>query len=145
MAAQVRHIMSPQQRKANYLSRMSDEQLQCRAGHRHSFPSDHLSRKMRSLPKGMQVEVRQGVYQIEEECERGCGRIRYYATRGGAIFDTDVVYQYKTSEDKRRDWVTVPETEEFRITGRDCKGEMFDRVAPLIQAAARRSTAQGGA
>lgn len=141
MAAKVRQIMTPEQRKAEYLNRMTDEQLQCRAGHRHRFPSDELSKRMRTLPSGMTVTVKKSVYTIEEECMRDCGRIRYYATRSGAIFDTDVVYQYKTREDKRRDWVTVPDTEEFRITGRDCKGEMFDRVAPLLQAAARKSTA----
>lgn len=132
--AKVRTIKSPDQIKSDYLSRMSDEQLQCRSGRRHRWPSDEIGSKARNLPKGITAQVQKGMYTITEECMRGCGRYRRFTTLSGGMFDLDTVYAYWSTEDNP--WVTVSQDSGVEISGRDCKAEMFVRALPLIKAAA---------
>lgn len=134
--AKLRTIKTPDQIKAEYLSRMSDEQLQCRAGRRHRWPSDEISSKARSLPKGLTAQVQKGMYTITEECLRGCGRYRRFTTLSGGLFDLDTVYSYWSTEDNP--WVVVSEDSGVEIIGREFKAEMFERALPLIKAAAVR-------
>lgn len=121
--------------KAGYLAQMSDEQLQCRAGGRHRWPSDEITAKSGTVPRGLSAEVHKGVYTITERCLRDCGRWRRFTTRSGGLFDLDTRYSYWSTEDIR--WVTVPQDSGVSVTGRDCKGEIFQRALPLIRAAAR--------
>lgn len=125
-----------QQRKV-ILSRMTDEQLQCKSGHRHRFPSDEL-RPGKTPPRQMSIALRDGVYTIEEDCLRGCGRVRVYSTLRGGAFDRDVRYSYRTRDDRKNDWVTLTGNDPD-VTGRDAKAELFERSLPQIRAAARKA------
>jgi hypothetical protein len=111
----------------DYLSEMSDEELACRAAHRHLFWSDEVAlAAARALPRQVRVAKQKGVFQVEEECLRGCGRLRCWTSRRG-MFGPDTVYAYRTRAGVRR--VVIPDTAPgHRPTPRDCKAEAFERA-----------------
>jgi hypothetical protein len=135
--AKVTHLRTDQQRKDAYLSEMSDEEIVCRAGHRHRFPTDELSPRAKKLPGQVSVTATRGVYQIEEHCLRGCGRIRTFSSVNG-IFGLDTVYAYKQAAGTTH--VTIPEDSGVTLTSRDYKSELFERsgMPALLRAAARQ-------
>lgn len=133
-------IRTPGQQKAAFLSQMSDAQVTCRGAHRHRWPSDELSSKMKRVPRQMQVQAqREGGFEITEECMRDCGRMRRYITLSGGLFDLDTRYSYWSK--KGTDWVTIPQDSDVDMTARDYKAELFERNAQLIRASARPAAA----
>lgn len=139
--AKVTQLRTPAQRKAEKLAAIPQEQLLCRATGRHRFPGDELDpSRTQDLPRGMTARMIKGGYQIIEECERGCGKVRTYTTRSGALWDVDTTYAYNHPAD----WVviSVDEREALDIHGStDFKAEKHRRQAQLIIAAARKARA----
>lgn len=118
-----------------YLDQMTDSELLCRGNHRHRFGMDEMMPGAKKLPKGTYVSRHQGVYTIEDECERGCGRVRVY-TSGSGQFELDSKYRYYDTEG--HDHVVIPNDSGVTLTARDFKAAYHTRsgVSSLVKAAA---------
>lgn len=133
--ARVAQIRTPGQRRAQILSGIPDEQLVCMSFGRHDFPSDRISPRAKSLPRGISVQVqRDGAYQVTDTCTH-CGKKRTWTSTPGSLFDRDSKYAY----DKPEGWVTVSryDRDDLGIGARDFREERFGRIEGLFRAAAR--------
>ncbi len=116
----VTQIRTPEQQARDFLANLPDDQLECMS-QRHVWPVIDLHKT--SLPKGISAaRQHDGCYQVRETCPN-CGKVRWYTTLPGGVFDVNAQYRYEDPQN----WVT--KHDDIEATRRDYKAELFRRAA----------------
>jgi hypothetical protein len=114
--------MKEDKRARDFLSRIPEDQLACRA-QGHSWPK---IRPDRELPRGTSAaRQRDGAFQVRETCAV-CGTVRTWTTLPGGAFNMDVQYRYEHPQD----WVT--REQDLAVYGRDYKAELWGLVSARL-------------
>jgi hypothetical protein len=123
MMVKVTQIRTPEQQARDFLANLPDEQLGCMS-QRHPWPL--IDPRKRQLPNGISARPQHdGCYQIEETCPN-CGKVRWYTTLPGGVFDVNVIYRYRDPQG----WVT--KHDDVEATRRDYKAELFRRASEQL-------------
>lgn len=108
--------------KAQFLARLSDDQLTCRAN-AHVWPVPVPNRKR---PKGFNaIRQHDGCFQITHTCDR-CGETRETVTLPGGVLDTSAKYTYRYPDG----WVRFALEDD--ISRADIRAEYYRRLFEQI-------------
>ena len=119
----ITQIRTPEQLADAFFAKVDDRQLECMT-QRHQWPVINL--RNRALPKGISAtRQHDGCYQIRETCPN-CGKVRWYTTLPGGVFDVQVHYRYEDPQN----WTT--KHDDIELTRRDYKAELFRRAAEQL-------------
>lgn len=119
----------------DYISRMDEGQLICRARHRHNFPSDSLRAGQGKPEQFTAVRQHDGSFQVQESC-LDCGKECTWTTLPRGVIGT-IERHYKDPER----WVRIPREVEYSTA--DLKAAHMGMVYDALFGSAprrRRST-----
>jgi hypothetical protein len=119
--AEYRPVRTPDQRKADLLAEIPDNQLECRA-QRHPFPRVRLNK---GKPKGLHIlPQRDGCFEIRQVCPE-CTTYRWKITLPNGVLDMDAGWQMRYP----KEWLVLHQDDmRVRITRRDIERELYRRA-----------------